>query len=98
MDLLIIEDDNALGKAIHQGLSEAGHECRWVKSGRLGYDQAYGARPLRRFIAHDIETRIARALVAGDLTDGSTILVDARDGEIVVDFRPAREPAEAGRR
>ena len=63
-----------------------------------GFDPVYGARPLRRFIAHDVETRIARALVAGDLTDGSTIVVDARDGEIVVDFRVAREPAEAGRR
>ena len=63
-----------------------------------GYDPVYGARPLRRFIAHDVETRIARALVAGGLTDGSSIIVDARDGEIVVDFRPAREPAQAGHR
>ena len=63
-----------------------------------GYDPVYGARPLRRFIAHDVETRIARALVAGGLTDGSSIIVDASDGEIVVDFRPAREPAQAGHR
>ena len=40
MDLLIIEDDNALGKAIHRGLSEAGHECRWVRSGQRGYEEA----------------------------------------------------------
>src|SRR3954463_15183932 len=39
MDLLIIEDDNALGKAIHRGLSEAGHECRWVRSGQRGYEK-----------------------------------------------------------
>jgi ATP-dependent Clp protease ATP-binding subunit ClpB len=63
-----------------------------------GFDPVYGARPLRRFIAHDVETRIARALVAGDLTEGSAIVVDAGDGEIVVEFRVAREPAEAGRR
>ena len=63
-----------------------------------GFDPIYGARPLRRFIAHDVETRIARALVAGDLTEGSAIVVDARDGEIAVEFRAARETAEAGRR
>jgi len=40
MDLLIIEDDNALGKAIHRGLTEAGHECRWVRSGQRGYEEA----------------------------------------------------------
>src|SRR6185312_14476596 len=40
MDLLIIEDDNALGKAIHRGLSEAGHECRWVRSGQRGFEEA----------------------------------------------------------
>jgi ATP-dependent Clp protease ATP-binding subunit ClpB len=62
-----------------------------------GFDPVYGARPLRRFIAHDVETRIARALVAGDLTDGSAIVVDAADGEIVIEFRAARQPAEAGR-
>src|SRR5881394_4090338 len=40
MDLLIIEDDNALGKAIHRGLTEAGHECRWVRSGQRGSEEA----------------------------------------------------------
>ena len=63
-----------------------------------GFDPVYGARPLRRFIAHDVETSIARALVAGDLAEGSAIVVDARDGEIAVEFRAARETAEAGRR
>ncbi len=62
-----------------------------------GFDPVYGARPLRRFIAHDVETSIARALLAGDLTEGSAIVVDAGDGEIVVEFRAARQPAEAGR-
>jgi two-component system, OmpR family, response regulator len=40
MDLLLIEDDHALGKAIHQGLSEAGHTCQWAQSGQRGYEQA----------------------------------------------------------
>ena len=34
---------------------------------REGYDPVYGARPLRRYIAREVETRIARALVAGEV-------------------------------
>jgi ATP-dependent Clp protease ATP-binding subunit ClpB len=49
-----------------------------------GYDPVYGARPLRRYIQRDIETRIARALLAGDIRDGATIRLDVRDGELVV--------------
>jgi ATP-dependent Clp protease ATP-binding subunit ClpB len=51
---------------------------------REGYDPVYGARPLRRFIAREVETRVARALVAGEVVDGSTIDVDVRDGRLVV--------------
>lgn len=40
MDLLIVEDDNALGKALHRGLCEAGHACHWVRSGQRGYEEA----------------------------------------------------------
>ena len=32
-----------------------------------GYDPVYGARPLRRFISHEVETRIGRALLRGDV-------------------------------
>jgi two-component system OmpR family response regulator len=40
VDLLIVEDDHVLGKAIQRGLSEAGHACVWVKSGERGYAAA----------------------------------------------------------
>jgi ATP-dependent Clp protease ATP-binding subunit ClpB len=51
---------------------------------REGYDPVYGARPLRRFIQHEVETRIGRALVAGHIPDGSTIALEADDHELVV--------------
>ena len=38
-----------------------------------GLDPVYGARPLRRFIAREVETRIGRALLAGDVGDGAVI-------------------------
>lgn len=41
-----------------------------------GYDPVYGARPLRRFIAREVETPIARFLVARSLGEGSRVIVD----------------------
>jgi ATP-dependent Clp protease ATP-binding subunit ClpB len=49
-----------------------------------GYDPVYGARPLRRYIQREVETRIARALLAGDIRDGATVRLDVGDGELVV--------------
>ncbi|MCW3056830.1 MAG: ATP-dependent chaperone ClpB, partial [Solirubrobacterales bacterium] len=61
---------------------------------REGYDPVYGARPLRRFIQHEVETRIARALVAGEVREGSTIELVLADGELQVRWRGERQ-AEA---
>ena len=58
-----------------------------------GYDPVYGARPLRRFIAHQIETRIGRALLGGDIEDGAVVRVDMAEGELVVGYsNPAPAP------
>jgi ATP-dependent Clp protease ATP-binding subunit ClpB len=51
-----------------------------------GYDPVYGARPLRRFIAREAETRIGRALLGGDIQDGAAIRLDVRDNEITVEY------------
>ena len=61
---------------------------------RKGFDPVYGARPLRRFIAHDVETRIARALLAGEVRDGSTITVRVEDGELVVSAKGPSDQEE----
>ncbi|MBI5142418.1 MAG: ATP-dependent chaperone ClpB [Nitrospirae bacterium] len=44
---------------------------------RQGFDPVYGARPLKRFLQHELETRIGRRLIAGDVAEGSVITVDA---------------------
>jgi ATP-dependent Clp protease ATP-binding subunit ClpB len=44
-----------------------------------GFDPVYGARPLRRHLQREVETRIGRALLGGDVTDGSTVIVDHSD-------------------
>jgi two-component system OmpR family response regulator len=43
MQLLIIEDDSVMGKALNQGLTEAGHHCRWIKDGSEALTQLQGA-------------------------------------------------------
>jgi ATP-dependent Clp protease ATP-binding subunit ClpB len=59
-----------------------------------GYDPVYGARPLRRFISREVETRIGRALLTGDILDGAVIRIGYPDGELVVGYEnPAHESA-----
>jgi ATP-dependent Clp protease ATP-binding subunit ClpB len=49
---------------------------------RAGFDQVYGARPLRRFIQHHVETLIARALIGGNIMDGARIMIDSDEKEL----------------
>lgn len=42
MDILIVEDDPAIGKAQQRGLTESGHQCVWVKDGTRGLERALG--------------------------------------------------------
>jgi two-component system, OmpR family, response regulator len=42
MNLLVVEDDAVLGKALQQGLTEAGYDCTWVRNGQKGRDLALG--------------------------------------------------------
>jgi ATP-dependent Clp protease ATP-binding subunit ClpB len=53
---------------------------------RQGFDPVYGARPLRRFIAREVETRIARGLLSGDAGEGALIRVGYADGELAVNY------------
>ncbi|MDX6287156.1 MAG: ATP-dependent Clp protease ATP-binding subunit ClpB [Frankiales bacterium] len=56
---------------------------------KQGFDPVYGARPLRRFIAREAETRIGRALIGGDVHDGAAVSIDVADDELVVTFESA---------
>jgi len=50
-----------------------------------GYDPVYGARPLKRFIQKQVETPLARKIIAGELAAGSSIHFDLRDDELVIE-------------
>jgi ATP-dependent Clp protease ATP-binding subunit ClpB len=61
---------------------------------RTGYDPVYGARPLKRFLQHELESKIARALIGGQVVEGSIVKVDAKGGALVVEIE-APVPKEA---
>ncbi len=49
-----------------------------------GYDEAYGARPLKRYIQDNVETAVAKLILANDLEVGHKIVVDVKDDNLVV--------------
>ena len=57
---------------------------------RQGFDPIYGARPLRRYIAREVETKIGRALLADAIPDQSTIRLDITDDDLVVTYHAAQ--------
>ncbi|MEB3321218.1 MAG: AAA family ATPase, partial [Synechococcaceae cyanobacterium] len=68
------------------GLELSSGALDWLAN--VGYDPVYGARPLKRAIQRELETPIAKALLAGSFEPGSTIAVKVEDGRLR--FEPAR--------
>jgi ATP-dependent Clp protease ATP-binding subunit ClpB len=59
-----------------------------------GFDPVYGARPLRRFIAREVETRVGRALLTGEIRDGAVVRIAVANGELDVGYEnPSDEEA-----
>jgi ATP-dependent Clp protease ATP-binding subunit ClpB len=56
---------------------------------RAGFDPVYGARPMKRYLQRELETRIGRAIIAGEIPDGSTVTVSVKKGELAVAVAPA---------
>jgi len=48
------------------------------------YDPQYGARPLRRYVQHTVETMLSKKILRGELSPGQTVTVDAVNGELVM--------------
>jgi ATP-dependent Clp protease ATP-binding subunit ClpB len=59
---------------------------------RQGFDPVYGARPLKRFLQHELESKIGRALIAGEVHEGAVLQVDVEAGQIAVEIE---NPVEA---
>ncbi|OGO52328.1 MAG: NDP-hexose 4-ketoreductase [Chloroflexi bacterium RBG_16_68_14] len=61
--------------------------------GEKGYDQVFGARPLRRVIQDEIEDRLSDALLENRFQEGDRILIDMEGGEVIM--KKAEQPALA---
>ena len=55
---------------------------QWI--GEKGYDPTYGARPLKRFLQKQVETKLARALVAGEVVAGSTVSFSVKADQLIM--------------
>jgi len=64
---------------------------------KAAYDPVYGARPLKRYLQHHLETRIGRAMIASEVVDGSSVRVDEEHGDLSIRFEmPLPAGAVAG--
>jgi len=52
----------------------------------VGYDPAFGARPLKRAIQREVENPLARGILSGEYTPGSTVIIDGRSGDEELSF------------
>jgi ATP-dependent Clp protease ATP-binding subunit ClpB len=92
---------NLLTEDLRRRLAERGVALELTPEARTfvareGFDPVYGARPLKRFLQRQLESRIGRALLAGEATEGSKVEVSLAGGELAVAIRapePAAEPA-----
>ena len=82
VDLLLAGLNKRLeDRKVSVGFTEAAK--KWI--GEKGYDPTYGARPLKRFLQKQVETQLARALVAGEVEEGSKVLFSIKDDELVME-------------
>ncbi len=54
-----------------------------------GFDPVYGARPLKRFLQRGVETRLGRAIIGGEVAEGSVVEVGLTEGELTVSVASA---------
>jgi ATP-dependent Clp protease ATP-binding subunit ClpB len=81
--------DRVRERGVEVRLTEAARELL----GDMGYDPAYGARPLRRVIQRQLVDRLALALLEGELRAGDTVRVDTAEGGLTLERAAAATPA-----
>ncbi|MBU5434124.1 ATP-dependent chaperone ClpB [Pseudoflavonifractor sp. MSJ-37] len=84
IDLMVAE--------LNERLSEKQLKCVLTDAAKdfvvdQAYDPIYGARPLRRYLQHTVETLISRKIIGDQVVPGDTLTVDVKNGELVVDSK-----------
>jgi len=77
-------------KGLNQRLADRQLSCTLTPAAKAhiishAYDPLYGARPLRRYLQHTVETLISRAILSGKVTPGQTLTLDETDGTLVLE-------------
>jgi len=81
VDLMMVTVTKQLGeKGIKLEVTEAAKDFL----GKKGYDEVYGARPLRRVIQDMVEDKLSEDLLRGRFRSGDTVIIDLEDEEIIV--------------
>jgi ATP-dependent Clp protease ATP-binding subunit ClpB len=62
---------------------------------RNGYDAAYGARPLKRYLQRELETGLSRRILLGQIPDHGVVRIDVKNGELTYEALRARNPEVA---
>ncbi len=75
--------------ALNKRLSDKQLHCELTDAAKqliidTSYDPQFGARPLRRYIQHTVETLIAKKILEGSILPGETITVDVQNGDLVI--------------
>jgi ATP-dependent Clp protease ATP-binding subunit ClpB len=65
-----------------QGIALTLTEAARAFIAKSAYDPVYGARPLKRYLQREVETLIARGIITGSFTEGSTVIVDVIEGHL----------------
>jgi ATP-dependent Clp protease ATP-binding subunit ClpB len=81
VDLQMIELN---GRLADQGLVVELSAAARDQMAENAYDPAYGARPLRRYIQHQLETRVGRAIISGEARPGTVVQIGLRGNELEV--------------
>ena len=82
-----------LVKDLNERLADKQLSCQLTEEAKdfiidSAYDPVYGARPLRRFVQHHVETLIGRQIIAEDIQPGSRMIIDFKDGKLTVEVIP----------
>ena len=90
-----LQVDQLAGRLLERGIAIELTDDARVLLGNLGYDPTYGARPLKRVIQKQLVDKLALRLLEGEFAEGDTVLVEARDGDVVFEKAEGESPAEA---
>jgi ATP-dependent Clp protease ATP-binding subunit ClpB len=87
-EIVELQVARVLGRVRERGIEVALTDAARQLLGDMGYDPAYGARPLRRAIQKQLTDRLALALLEGEFHAGETVSVDAADGQLSFELAP----------